>query len=224
MELIAGADKVLMGYNRLLAKAVFTTAWVFSMHISEISMTKITSLKWADSIRTSDVGLSMIFESDKTSQRMKNRTVRWKKLPNFTHRLEEEYMALCLKGVHNFFCKEDSQPLDRNDVLNLLDVCVLQTGWKKFTLTLHSFRQGRALEECLVGGDFKALQHECHWSHQSRAFNVYAWSDLVTLPMQQVYSQYPKYRSVNNSQAMLLVTGGGRDTRKSGIPSTCQSA
>ena len=111
-------------------------------------------------------------------------------------KLVKDYTASRPQGAHNFFCKEDGQPLDRNDVLNLLDICLLQTSYKKLKLTPHSFRQERALEETLAGCDFEALQHECRWSKQSRAFDAYACSDLVALPLKQVHDQYPKYRQV----------------------------
>ena len=80
--------------------------------------------------------------------------------------------------------------------MNLLDICLLQTSYKKLKLTPHSFRQGKALEETLAGCDFEALQHECCWSKQSRAFDTYMCSDLVALFPRQVYDQYPKYRQV----------------------------
>ena len=103
-ELVAGADKVLVGHNKLLAKTLFTTAWAFSMRISEFSLTKVASWKkikshniWANSVRTSDVGLSVTFESDKTSkfsQGLKHRTVVCRKLPGFTRKLVKDYTAI----------------------------------------------------------------------------------------------------------------------------------
>ena len=150
-ELNIGAHNILTGYNHRLAKTIFTTAWAFSMRISEFSVTNVATIRKKkshnireNSVRTSDIGLSITFESNKIAkfmQAMKHRAEVWRKLLPLTV-LIEEYMATHPRGTHNFFCTENCQPLDRNDILNLLDICLLQTEWRKFWILLHSFCQG----------------------------------------------------------------------------------
>ena len=38
------------------------------------------------------------------------------------------------------------------------------------------------------------IRHEGCWAHQSKAFDVYARSDLVAIPPSDIYNQYEKYR------------------------------
>ena len=198
-QLCKGADKVLLQYNSVLTKSVFISSWGFSMRISESSEmgqgNKSHNVR-SHCVRMSEIGLSIAFESDKTSKYgnlIKHHTISWDKLPNNAREVLETYKKLRPQNTKYFFCKIDRQPLTRNDVINWLDICLLQTEWRKLNITPHSFRQGRASEESLKGSDITDIRHEGRWAHQSKAFDAYARSDLVTIPPSDVYNQYEKH-------------------------------
>ena len=149
VQLYNAADLFLVGYNRYLAKAVFLCVWNFAMRISEYSEMAVSlkQPKRSHNIRThcvrvSHIGLSIAFESDKTSnysKTVKHRTTKWSKLPHFTRSVLEKFMELRPKGAENFFCKRDGRPLTRPDVLNFLRLCLLGTEWRNLKIEPHSF-------------------------------------------------------------------------------------
>ena len=70
-ELLEASEQMLMGYNGILARALFVCTWVFSMRICEFTHTGKKDPSHnihAKAIRTSDIGLSIAFHSDKTSR------------------------------------------------------------------------------------------------------------------------------------------------------------
>ena len=229
---------MLQDYNSVLIKSVFISSWGFSMHISEFSQTgqgvKNHNIR-SHCIRTSKIGLSITFESDKTSKYgnlIKHRTISWDKLPFNAKDVLEKYQRIRPRPAKYFFCKTDGQPLSRNDVLNWLDICLLQTEWWHLNITPHSFRQGRASEESLKGSDITGIRHEGRWAHQSKAFDAYARSDLVAIPPADVYKQYKKHqkrwtsaRLKHLSQVVVETPGHQKDhphaaALKSHFPST----
>ena len=70
-KLLDSAEKMLIGYNLILVKALFICMWAFSMRICEFMHTGKRDPSHnirAKAIRTSDVGLSVAFHLDKTSE------------------------------------------------------------------------------------------------------------------------------------------------------------
>ena len=139
-----------MGYNVLLAKTMFLCAWAFSMRISEFSMMKTSAIGSqkshnlrADMITTDADGLSACFESDKMSlyhKVQRHCMVPWYKLPEFCRSMVEAFSYAHPEGAQYFFCTFDGQQLCRNDILDILDVCLMHSSYRFLHVTLHSFR------------------------------------------------------------------------------------
>ena len=181
------------------------SAWGFCMRLSEFADKKSYcrelmlnyNLKSA-CIRIADTGFSAAFESDKTSTRgdpVKHHTVLWEHLLAGAKTIIEDYAAIRPDSTW-FFCKNDSRALTRNDVLNLLDWCLLQTEWRFLRITPHSFRQGRPSQEPLEGANIDDLMHAGRWTKKSTAFDHYSHTDLALLPPQKIYNTMPKCRRV----------------------------
>ena len=91
VQLCDSANLFFNDYTASLAKAIFTCAWSFSMRVSEYSGSKTSGRNIntshnirKNSVRTSRVGLTITFESDKTTKfgkSIKHRTVIWSKIP-----------------------------------------------------------------------------------------------------------------------------------------------
>ena len=205
LELRIAADIVLVGYNALLAKTLFTCAWAFSMRICEYSETKPMK-DWDDnkpshnlrasSIRVSDFGVSAKFLSDKTAKYgncIKHRSISWKKLPEGSRELINAY-RIARPDADKFFCLVDGRPLTRTNVENLLDVCLLQTDWKLLKLTSHCFRQGRASQEIIEGESMEQLEFDARMTPGGGVFNHYSRSDLATLDPSEIFDDFPQCR------------------------------
>ena len=202
LQLCRGADNMLVGYTAVLAKTMFLCAWAFSMRISEFSRTKAKTEVFKHShnvtskaILTSTVGLSACFDSDKTSKfdpTVRHRTVRWHKLPDFTKEVVDMYISLRPDTDH-FFCMKDGQELDRNNVLNLLDVCLLMTDWAHLRITPHAFRQGMCSEDTLAELDPNRIRFAARWSNRSDSSEPYMRSDLVGISAIDIWKRDEKY-------------------------------
>ena len=206
LELRTAADIVLVGYNALLAKALFTCAWAFSMRICEYSETK-PKKEWgnddtpshnlrASSIRLSNFGVSASFLSDKTAKYgkcIKHRSISWLKLPEGSREIIEAYKTV-RPDAEKFFCLIDGQPLGRTNVENFLDVCLLQTDWKFLKITSHCFRQGRASQEIIEGESLEQLEFDARMTPGGGVFNHYSRSDLATLDPTEIFDDFPKCR------------------------------
>ena len=93
-----------------------------------------------------------------------------------------------------FFCTFDGQQLRRNDVLDMLDICLMHSSYRFLHVTPHSFRQGRLSQETLEGEDVTSVLVSCRWSLRSNAYEAYARSDLINKEPAAVFNAYPKYR------------------------------
>ena len=206
LQLVAATDIVLKGYTSLLAKTMFLNAWAFSMRISEFSETRSKTLGLkaehnvcSNVVTTSDIGLSAAFESDKTSKfstAIRHRTVKWHKLPDYTRAVVDEYIAK-RPDSEFFFTRKDGQPLTHDTVLNLLDVCLLQTEWAHLKITPHCFRQGMCSEDALeekVGPD--RIKYNARWSRKNDADEAYMRSDLVGISPLEIFKRDTKYHRI----------------------------
>ena len=170
-ELCSAADRVLVSYDRTLSKAIFISAWAFSMRIGEFSKTQIHMRRSQKShnlragvISTEEDGLSAAFESDKSivySKSTRHRTVVWLKLPPFSKSVIDEYIDIRPKKAPNFFCLHNGEPLQHNDILNFLDVCLMKTKFRFLHVTPHSFRQGHLSQELLASKDIATVLVLC---------------------------------------------------------------
>ena len=183
----------------MLARALFICTWAFSMRICEFTHTGKKDPGHnirAKAIRTSNVGLSVAFHSDKTSRfarAIKHRTVRWGRLPHDSRKIVEQYIKHRPDGNH-FFCKNDGRQLTRTDFLNLLDVSLIGSGWVNLKIGPHSFRQGRVSQESLEGVDMATIRHTGRWSERSAAFEAYARSDFAALTPAQILESFPQMK------------------------------
>ena len=124
-------------------------------------------------IRIANSGFSAAFKSDKTSTKgdpIKHCMVLWENLPSGAKSIIEDYDASRPDSTW-FFCKNDGRALTCNDVLNLLDSCLLQTKWRFLKITPHSFRQGWPSQEPLEGANINNLMHAGRWMKKSMAFD-----------------------------------------------------
>ena len=149
IQLCARADKMLKGFNKKWAKAIFMSTFGFCMRLSEFADQKSYccglmlnyNLK-SSCIRIADSDFSAAFESDKTSMKgnpVKHCTILWEDLPPGAKAIIENYDNSHPDSTW-FFCKNDKWTLTRNEALNLLDLCLLQTNWRHLKITPHSFR------------------------------------------------------------------------------------
>ena len=146
---------------------MFLCASVFSMRISEFSKTKTSPVGLqkshnlrAEVITTDADGLSACFESDKTSlyhKLLRHRTIPWYKLPDFCHSTVEAFTYVRPDGTQFFFCTFDGQQLCRNDVLDILDVCLMHSSYQFLHVMPQSFHQGRLSQETLEGEDITSV-------------------------------------------------------------------
>ena len=98
-----------------------------------------------NAIKISDVGLTTAFESDKTTtfyDCVKRCTRVWDRLPTCAKEVIQQYKNTRPVESDFFFCKKDGCALTRDEFINLLDVCFLQTVWAMLTMTPHKLRQG----------------------------------------------------------------------------------
>ena len=125
-------------------------------------------------------------------------------LPKFTHSTIEVYTVLC-RGEY-FFCSEDGKTLKWNDILDLLEPCLLHTFFIHFSITPHCFCQGWASQESLEGVSIQDLKHRCRWSGESSAFKAYVWSDLVQMKPSEIYTSFEDSRKKWSAKCLLLVS------------------
>ena len=217
IQLCEAALVVFTGYTACLARAIFISAWAFSMRICEycnVQVWKKPKDKFEENhnlrysaIKVTKRGLTARFLSDKTSKAgdpIKRRSVFWKKLPDFAKPVMLAYRIL-RKGT-NFFSKEDGTALDRNDFLNILEPCLLHTGWCHLAVTPHSFRQGRASTEVNEGVSIEEIKHSCRWSATSKAFDAYCRTDLVMMRPDAIYREYPQSRKCWKTKRLSWIT------------------
>ena len=194
VQLCDAALEVFVGYTACLTRAIFICAWAFSMHIYDycnVQVWKKPTDKFEENhnlfysaIKIMRKGLTACFVSDKTSKAgdpIKRRLVFWKKLPEFVRSTMWSYSILC---------KGSNQPLDYNDILNLLEPCLLHTSWCPLALTPHSFHQRRASTEVNKGVSIEEIKHSCRWSNTSKAFDAYYRTDLVMMRPNAIYREY----------------------------------
>ena len=148
-------------------------------------------------ITTDADSLSACFESDKTSlhhKAQRHRTVPWYKLPEFCHSTVEAFMYARPEGAQYFFCTFDGQQLHQNDILDILDICLMHSSYRFLHVTPHSFCQGHLSQETLEGEDVTSVLVLCRWSLKSNMFEAYARLDLINKDPAAIHKVYPKYR------------------------------
>ena len=217
IQLCEAALVVFTGYTACLVQAIFISAWAFSMRICEycnVQVWKKPTDKFEENhnlrysaIKVTKRGLTACFLSDKTSKAgdpIKRRSVFWRKLPKFAKPVMLAYKIL-RKGT-NFFSKEDGTALDRNDFLNILELCLLHTGWCHLAVTPHSFRQGRASTEVNEGVSIEEIKHSCRWTSSSKAFDAYCRTDLVMMRPDAIYREYPQSRKCWKTKRLSWIT------------------
>ena len=204
LELCDASNVVLTGFNMLLTKTMFLCAWAFSMRISEFSETKMSPVGsqksynlHAEVITADPDGLSACFELDKMSlyhKSPRHRTIPWHKLPDFCRSTVQAFIYARPPGMQFYFCTFDRQQLRRNDVLDILDVCLMHSSYRFLHVMPHSFHQGRMSQEMLEGEDVTSVLVSCCWLLRSNAYEAYARSDLINKEPSAVFNAYPKYR------------------------------
>ena len=97
------------------------------------------------SVTWSDGGISVDFFSDKSSRYnspVKHRLVPWNMLPPKSREFLDVYREKRPRNALHFFCKKDGRPLSRKNIVDMLDVCLIQTSHRFLRIVPHSFRVG----------------------------------------------------------------------------------
>ena len=87
----------------------------------------------------------------------------------------------------------DGQELDRDNVLNLLDICLLMTDWAHLWITPHAFSQGMCSEDTLAELDLNRICFEARWCNRSDGSEPYIRSDLVGISALDIWKRDEKY-------------------------------
>ena len=147
IELCAAADIVFRGYDALLAKVVFLTAWGGFLRSSEYCARPRngkTHALLAEGVTIMKTGIGLCFWSDKKDSEghaVKHRVIHWSFLPAFAQELFEEFDKVRPPSKY-YFAQNDGQPLTYHRFTNMLDACLLFTRWRGLRIVMHSFRLG----------------------------------------------------------------------------------
>ena len=125
-------------------------------------------------------------------------------MPDFAKSVMKCYEIL-RKGA-TYFCTEDGQPLDRNAILSLMEPCLLHTSWCHLVVTPHSWCQGRASTEFNEGRPINDIKYNCRWTENSKAFDAYCCTDLVTMRPHEIFEQYPQSRRVWHNARLVFIS------------------
>ena len=147
IQLIKAAELMLGEYNTTLWKAVLIMAWGACMRIGEYSYTKVHTDHnvWANTINISKKGLSIEFFSDKVSKKtdsVKHHFMRWSLLPGSAKEIIKNYKKMRPTGAKYFFIQKDGRPLWCNHVVDMLDICNLQTTARNLRILPHGLHSG----------------------------------------------------------------------------------
>ena len=197
-QLCQAADLLFTSYTAKLAKAIFVTAFSFSLRISEYTNSArrgcLSHNLRRNALLMSPNVFTCHFFSDKTSMfssSPKHRSVPWRKLPPFVKPYVLDFMQIRPASAPKFFCKLDGSPLSRPYFINLLDSCVLLTQYWALRITPHSFRLSAPSEKTLVGTDMKNIHFDGRWEPNSKAIESYTHPDLVDMHLTKCLKTYP---------------------------------
>ena len=227
-QLCQAALDVFVGYTASLARALFICAWAFSMRICEYSAVRVWrrptqkfnmahNIRFT-AIRTSTIGITCRFLSDKTSKAgdpIKHRMVPWSKLPPYAQGAISAYELM--RQGQNYFCMEDGRELDRNAMLNLLEPCLLMMSWSRLSITPHSFHQGRVSQEVFENEHIEDVKHSCRFVGVSKSFDAYCHTDLIALSPEKIFQDFKTSRHRYTDSRICFVAQKLIQTRGPGV-------
>ena len=122
IELCDAAEKVLVGYNQVLAKVVLLSPWGAYMRVLEYSKTKSKQDHnlCHDSVQICDDGLCVEFLSNKTMKKSEpphHRLITWSDLPEGSMETFLQYKQLRPKKAPYFFTRKDGRLLEQMHVM-----------------------------------------------------------------------------------------------------------
>ena len=89
--------------------------------------------------------------------------------------------------------------LTRNNILNFLDVCLLQTDWRNLNILPHSFCQGQSFTWHVQRHvDVASVKHAGHWNLSNKAFEAYTlpWPHSNTSETDMAINSIPEAQLV----------------------------
>ena len=215
---------IVPGYENILAKATMATVWAAQLRVSEYTSKLTADIQAGDNdhnlhhngVLVQKDGLTVIFASDKSSQKCKERFITWDGIPiNNFKELLQEYDKIRIKTSPIYFCHKDSTNLTPNDMSNWIDLSIMQTDWKGLKITSHCYRIGGTSYLYHSGLDIPSLQRSGRWSLSDPAtLEHYLKPGLYSTSPETIRTTLPQYKSsMTLTRAMYLrdcitTTGG----------------
>ena len=105
-----------------------------------------------------------------------------------------------------FFIQIDGCPLRHWNVVNMLNVCMLQTIHRHLMILPHGLRSGGASQKCLDRLHILDIHHDCCWSEKGKAIDHYSHPNLIDLGPEKVYNERPCYRRQWKATKLIYLT------------------
>lgn len=198
-------ENVLTDYRLALARAVLSTAWLMMLRISEYTSAKryfMGAGKDDHNLRSSGVclqknGLTVIFESDKTSHARRERFIKWEDIPIKGYKeIMQLYVSLRNKSAPTFFCLEDGSNLTPNEMADWITMSVVQTPWARLRFSSHSYRIGGTSYHFVRGLDILNLQRNGRWRQgDGHSVEHYIKPGLYSATPEEIYETWPQYHA-----------------------------
>ena len=212
------------GYENILAKATMATVWAAQLRVLEYTSKLTADIQAGDDdhnlrhngVLVQEDGLTVIFVSDKSSRKCKERFITWDGVPidNFKELLQE-YDKIRVKTLPVYFCHEDGTNLTPNDMSNWIDLSIMKTDWKGLKITSHCYRIGSTSYLYHSGLDIPSLHRSGRWSLSDLAtVEHYLKPGLYSTSPETICTTLPQYKSsMTLTRAMYLrdcitTTGG----------------
>ena len=178
------------------------TAWAAQLRVSEYTSRLIADIQAGNKdhnlchngVLILEDGITVIFASDKSSHKCKERFITWDSIPidNFKELLQE-YNKIRIKTSPVYFCHKDGTNLTPNDMSNWIDLSIMITDRKGLKITSHC---GSTSYLYRSGLDIPSLQRSRRWA-QSDASTVehYLKPGLYSVSPETIHKTPPQYKS-----------------------------
>ena len=142
-------DKFLTkGYENMMGKAVLCTAWAGQLRVSEYTSKRVAYINagqdhnlGAGGIVVQNDGITIIFMSEKTSRKRRERFIDYTTVPIPEFKaIMQAYDKIHVKNSPVFFCWPDYSNITPNNVANWIQLATLWTDWQGLVVTSHCYR------------------------------------------------------------------------------------
>ena len=198
--LCGAATRVLEEYDATIAQAMFLAAWAGFMRCCEMTAPQKGRRDhniFLESIQITEDGMGITFWSGK-SQTMdptpRHRFTGWGYLPSDAKQVMLKYLALRPAGVDRFFTRRDGRHVTRDEFLNFLDVCLIQTRYANLRITGHGFRIGSASFARMSGFNILNIKDHGRWGAHGRVTDHYTRVPFMKMPLEQIWNTQERYR------------------------------